>query len=201
MHAGNGDAKNNRADDQPNAFLLRQEGAQAAIGRDDCHDDRQKHHDRVVHDAERTGQPMDSDIMHAGDADAEQHRRRRHALQARLADRDEEKRDANHQRADQERDDGGKHQIDRVRRQRRGKHADEMHGPDADGQKRRGTREQNAVTDAGRVADASSKRKAGIAAQTCDRHRERDEIGIVSFEHDLVGRPSPRHGLLPPPTL
>ena len=81
MHAGDGDAESNRADDQPNAFLLRQEGAQAAIGRDDGDHDRQQHHDRVVHDTERAGQPVDADIMHAGDADAEQHRRRRHALQ------------------------------------------------------------------------------------------------------------------------
>jgi hypothetical protein len=51
------------------------------------------------------------------DADTEQHGRGGHALQARLADRDEEKRDAVHQCADQERDDGGQHQIDGVGRQ------------------------------------------------------------------------------------
>src|SRR5215468_9190960 len=63
-----------------------------------------------------------------------------------------------------------------------------MHGPDADGQKRRRTRKQYAIADALHVADASSKREAGIATQDRDRRREGDEIGIVSFEHDLIGR-------------
>src|ERR1700688_2054997 len=50
------------------------------------------------------------------------------------------------------------------------------------------------------AAPASSTRrqpKAGVTSQDRDHHRERDEIGIVSFEHDRLGRPSPR--AKPPP--
>ncbi len=159
------------------------------IGRNDRNQHREQNHPVVVLDREMPGKAVDSNIVHAGDADAEQHGRRHHANQRRLADADKEQGDADHKRADQKRDDGGKHQIDRIGRQRRGQHADEMHGPDADSKKRRRTRQQRARADAPRIADARRKAKAGISSQDRDRYRERDEIGIVSFEHDLAGLP------------
>ena len=45
--------------------------------------------------------------------------------------------------ADQERGEGRQHEVDGARRQRRRQHADEMHGPDTDGEKERGAGEQH----------------------------------------------------------
>ena len=81
----------------------------------------------------------------------------------------------------------GKHEIDGIRRDRRGQHADEMHGPDADRQESGSARQQQAAAAAGRAADARRKAEAGIAAQDRDHHRERDEIWIVPFEHPGTG--------------
>src|SRR5579871_3884853 len=67
-----------------------------------------------------------------------------------------------------------------------------MHGPDADGEKGSSTCEQYAAIPARRAPHARRKRKARISAQYRDRHRKRDEPGIVSFEHDRIGHPSPR---------
>src|SRR5215475_9915613 len=72
-----------------------------------------------------------------------------------------------------------------------------MHGPDADGEKGRRTRQQRAGASAPRLADACGQAEARISSQDRDRYRERDEIGIVSFEHDLAGCPSSRDK--PPP--
>src|SRR5215475_14171255 len=72
-----------------------------------------------------------------------------------------------------------------------------MHGPDADGEKGRGPRQQRARADAPRLADTCGEAEARISSQDRDRYRERDKIGIVSFEHDRVGCPSPR--AKPPP--
>ena len=54
--------------------------------------------------AKLPGEAMHADIVHADDAEPEQHRRRDHARQRRLADADKEQGNADHQRADQERD-------------------------------------------------------------------------------------------------
>ncbi len=75
----------------------------------------------------------------------------------RLADADEKQRNADHQRADQERDDGRQHEIDRVRRHRRRQHADEMHGPDADREKER--RRRPAAGDGSRPASRGCARR------------------------------------------
>src|SRR4051812_1696342 len=53
------------------------------------------------------------------------------------------------------------------------------------------------MTSVRRPADARGEAETGVTSQNRDHHRERDEIGIVSFEHDRLGRPSPRAGLLP----
>ena len=147
------------------------------------------------------GEAMHADIMHAGDTDPEQHRRRHHAKHRGFADADEKQRNTHDQYADQERYNGRQHQIDCARRQRRRQHADEMHGPDADGEKECGPGQQQAMTGVRRPADARGETEAGVTSQNRDHHRERDEIGIVSFEHDRLGRPSPRACLLPPPSL
>src|SRR6185312_11234085 len=60
---------------------------------------------------------------------------------------------------------------------------------------------RNDMTGVRRPADARGEAEAGVTSQNRDHHRERDEIGIVSFEHDRLGRPSPRACLLPPPSL
>src|SRR5262245_17112332 len=73
-----------------------------------------------------------------------------------------------------------------------------MHGPDADGEEERGAREQHAMARIRRAADARGEAEAGVSTQDRDHHRERDEIGIVSCEHDLLGRPSSRG---PPPAV
>ena len=182
---------------QPDAVLASEEGAQPAIGRGDRDQNRQHDHRAVVHDREIAGQPVNADIMHAHDPGPEQHRGGDDAALRRLADAQEEQGNADHQRADQERDDGGKHEIDRVRRDRRRQHADEMHGPDADGEEAGRARQQYATAHARRPADARREAETGVTSQDRDHHRERDEIRIVSFEHDLLGRPSPRACLLP----
>src|SRR6185437_15121845 len=67
-----------------------------------------------------------------------------------------------------------------------------MHRPDTDGQKEGCTCEQQTMTGIRRAANTRSKAEASITSQNRDHHRERDEIGIVSFEHDLLGHLSPR---------
>ncbi len=130
--------------------------------------------------------------------DAEQHGGRNHAALRRFADAEEKQRDPDHQRADQKRYDGRQHEVDGIGWDRRRQHADEMHGPDADGEERGGARQQHATAHARRPADACREAETGVTTQDRDHHRERDEIGIVSCEHDLLGRPSPR--AKPPPT-
>jgi hypothetical protein len=180
---------------------MRQERPQAAIGGDDRNQDRQQHHRRVVRNGEIAGETMNADIMHAHDPGAEQHRRGDHAPLRRLANAQEEQRNPDHQRADQERYDGGKHEIAGVGRDRRGQHPDKMHGPDTDGEEPRGAGQQRTAAHARRPADARREAETGVTTQDRDHHRERDEIGIVSFEHDRLGRPSPRACLLPPPSV
>ena len=201
VHARHREAVGDRAQRKLHAALPRQERTQAAIGGGDRDQDRQHDHRGVMRHGKIARQSMHADIMHAGDTDPEQHRRGHHAQHRRLADADEEQGNAHDQRADQERHDGRQHQIDRARRQRRRQHADEVHGPDADGEKERGARQQQAMTGVRRPADARGEAEAGVTSQNRDHHRERDEIGIVSFEHDRLGRPSPRACLLPPPSL
>ena len=201
VHAGYRDPEGDRTGDQADAFLPRQKGAQSAIGRNDRDHHRQHDHRGVMFDGKMPRQPVDADVMHAGDAQAEQHRGGDNSQERRFADADEEQRNTDHQRANQKRDDGGKHQIDRIRRQRRRQHADEMHGPDADRQERRGAGQQHTTAHARRPADTRREPEASVTSQNRDHHRERDEIGIVSCEHDRLGRPSSRACLLPPPSL
>ena len=202
VHARYRDAERDRTGDQPDALLPGQERAQAAIGRDDRDHDRQ-HAPSRRHARWRNCRPGRG-CRHnacwrcpAPSSTAEEITRE----QRRFADADEEQRYADHQRADQKRDDGRKHQIDGIRRDRRGQHADEMHGPDADRQERRGAGQQHATAHARRPADTRREAEAGVTSQNRDHHRERDEIGIVSCEHDRLGRPSSRACLLPPPSL
>jgi len=154
-----------------------------------------------MRDGEIAGETVNADIMHAGDARPEQHRRRDHTPQRGVANADEKQGYADHEHADQERYDGGKNEVDGIDRYRRGQHADKMHGPDADREERRRTGEQHATAHARRPADTRRDAETGVSTQDRDHHRERDEIGIVSFEHDRLGRPSPRACLLPPPSL
>src|SRR5689334_9007238 len=67
-----------------------------------------------------------------------------------------------------------------------------MHCPDADGEKECRTGEQQTMAGIRRAANTRSKAETSVASQDRDHHRERDEIGIVSFEHDLLGHSSPR---------
>src|SRR5580698_5117539 len=67
-----------------------------------------------------------------------------------------------------------------------------MHCPDADGEKKCRTREQQTATGIRCAANPRGEPETSITSQNRDHHRERDEIGIVSFEHDLLGHPSPR---------
>ena len=136
MHARHREAKRDRAQDQSHAVLPRQEGAQPAIGGDDRNQNGQQDHRDVVLNRKLAGEAVDADIMHAHDPGAEQHRGRDHAPLRRFANAQEKQGNADHQRADQERHHGGKHEVDGIRRNRRGQHADKMHGPDADREER-----------------------------------------------------------------
>ena len=60
--------------------------------------------------------------------------------------------------------------VNRVRRERRRQHADEMHRPDADPQECRRAREQQTPACSRRRADARRKTEAGVAAQGRDHH-------------------------------
>ena len=82
VHARHREAVGDRAQRQLHAALPRQEGAQAAIGGGDRDQDRQHHHRGVVRHRKIARQAMHADIMHAGDADPEQHRRGDHARQS-----------------------------------------------------------------------------------------------------------------------
>ena len=189
VHARDGDAERDRAQHQLHPALTRQEGAKPAIGRGDRDRHRQHDHHGVVLHRKRTRQPVHADIMHAHDPEPEQHGGGHHAQQGRFADTDEKQRDADDQRAKQKGDDGRQDQIDRAGRQRRRQHADEMHGPDTDREKEGRTGQQQTMARIRRAADARRQTKAGVSSQDRDRHRERDEIGIVSFEHDRLGTP------------
>ena len=79
---------------------------------------------------------------------AQQQRRCRHAPIGGFADTHEEQRHADHQRADQEGDDGRQDEVGRVGGDRRCHDADEMHGPDADGEEPRSARQQQAAVGA-----------------------------------------------------
>src|SRR6266436_1952833 len=197
MHPRHREAKCDRACDQSHAVLPRQERAQAAIGGDDRNQNRQQDHRGVVRNRKIAGEAVNADIVHAHDPRTEQHRRRDHAPLRRFANAQEEQGNADHQRADQERHHRGKHEIDSIGRDGRGQHADKMHGPDTDGEERGSAGEQRAAAHARRPADARREAETGVTTQDRDHHRERDEIGIVSFEHDRLGRPSPR--AKPPP--
>src|ERR1700761_8270847 len=67
-----------------------------------------------------------------------------------------------------------------------------MHCPDADGEKKCRTRKQQTATGIRCAANPRGEPETSITSQNRDHHRERDEIGIVSFEHDLLGQSSPR---------
>jgi hypothetical protein len=116
-----------------------------------------------VLDGEIAGETVNADIMHAGDARPEQHRRRDHAPLRRLANAQEKQGNADHQRADQERYDGRQHEVDGIRRYGRCQHAHEVHGPDADAEERRGSRKQRATAHARGPAGACGEAEAGVA--------------------------------------
>src|SRR6266496_289920 len=90
----------------------------------------------------------------------------------RFADAYEKQGYADHQRADQERHDGGENEVDGISRDRRGQHADKMHGPDADREERGSTGQQHAMADARRPADTRREAEAGVSPQDRDHHRE-----------------------------
>jgi len=126
-----------------------------------------------------------ADIVHRRNPAAHEGSRQRKPQRCQRRRGRSKHRRADHEDANQKRQQGWKHQIVDRGWQPRRQHADEMHGPDGDGERNRCSREQQAPAHADRRADLDGKAQADKGA--LDRHNQRqcDEPGLVRHRHRL----------------
>ena len=128
-----------------------------------------------------------ADVVHGGDAGAHEDRGRGEAeRRRRRAGRpgaNGEDRDSHHDDADQEGEQGREDQEIDGEGQARRQHADEMHGPDGDGQRDGGPRQQQAPAQPLRPPDLDCQAQADIGP--LDRHDqgEHDEPWLMRYRH------------------
>ena len=183
MHAGNGDPERDRRQDQRRAPARSGREPQRQAGRSDGDRHAGGDVDGFVNHMRAGIECAHADVMHGKNAAAHQAGRQRQPLHRQRPGAGRIDRPADHDRADQERQQCRQHQVVDLERQLHRKHADKVHGPDGDGERDGGAGQKQPATHAGCLRNLHGKAQADIGA--LDRHddRKQDEPSLVGHRH------------------